>query len=67
MLENSPERCDLGVKIAALAALGEIAALRAADVTEPLGAGWSGVKAGESTLKRFLAFSFCPSLALSWM
>lgn len=61
------ERCDLGVKTAALAALGEMAALRADGVTEPLVAGCKGVKDGESTLKRFLAFSLWFDLFWSWM
>jgi hypothetical protein len=65
VLKNSPERCDLGVKTAALAALGEMAALREEGVTDPLGAGARGVKDGESTLKRFFAFSFWPSFACS--
>jgi hypothetical protein len=62
-----PERCDLGVKIAALAALGEMAALRDEGVRLPLVAACSGVKEGESTLKRFILFSFWPSLAESWI
>jgi hypothetical protein len=65
--QDSPERCDLGVKTAAFAALGEMAALREEGITAPLVLACSGVKAGESTLKRFLAFSFWPSLRLSWM
>lgn len=62
-----PERCDLGVKIAAFAALGEIAALRDEGVRDPLVLACSGVKEGESTLKRFILFSLWPSLAESWM
>lgn len=62
-----PERCDLGVKMAALAALGEMAALRDEGVREPFVVACKGVKEGESTLKRFILFSFCPSLAASWM
>ena len=50
-----------------MAALGEMAALRVDGVTEPLGAGAKGVKEGESTLKRFFAFSFWLSLAWSWI
>jgi hypothetical protein len=57
----------LGVKTAAFAALGEIAALRADEVTDPFGVGVRGVNEGESTLKRFFAFSFWLSLAWSWM
>jgi hypothetical protein len=53
------------VKTAAFAALGEIAALRADGVTDPLGAVVKGVKEGESTLKRFFAFSFWLSLVWS--
>lgn len=53
-----PERCDLGVKMAAFAALGEIAAPREEGVREPLVLACSGVKEGESTLKRFILFSF---------
>lgn len=63
----SPERCDFGVKTAALAALGEMAALRAEGVTAPFVAVCRGVKDGESTLKRFLAFSCWPTLFWSWM
>jgi hypothetical protein len=66
-IEYSLERCDLGVKTAAFAAFGEIAALRAEDVTDPFGVVVSGVNEGESTLKRFFAFSFWLSLAWSWM
>lgn len=65
--QDSLERCDLGVKTAALAALGEIAALRDEGVTDPLVLACSGVKEGESTLKRFFAFSFWFNLAWSWM
>jgi hypothetical protein len=65
--QDSPERCDLGVKTAALAALGEMAALREEGVTAPFVVACSGVKDGESTLKRFLAFSFWFSFAWSWM
>jgi hypothetical protein len=65
--QDSLERCDLGVKTAAFAALGEMAALRAEGVTAPFVLACSGVKAGESTLKRFLAFSFWLNLRLSWM
>jgi hypothetical protein len=64
--QDSPERCDLGVKTAALAALGEMAALRDEGVTDPLVLACSGVKEGESTLKPFLAFSLWINLAL-WM
>jgi hypothetical protein len=67
LLKDSLERCDFGVKTAALAALGEIAAFRCEGVTEPLGAVDSGVKDGESTLKRFFAFSLWLSLVWSWM
>jgi hypothetical protein len=63
--QNSLERCDLGVKTAALAALGEMAALRDDGVTDPLVLAWSGVKEGESTLNLFLAFSFWPDLRMS--
>lgn len=66
-LENSLERCDFGVKTAAFAALGEMAAFRVDGVTAPLEAVVRGVKEGESTLKRFLTFSFWLSLAWSWM
>jgi hypothetical protein len=55
----------LGVKTAALAALGEMAALREEGVAEPLVLVCRGVKEGESTLKRFFAFSFWFSLAWS--
>lgn len=61
------ERCDLGVKTAALAALGEMAALRDEGVAAPLVVACRGVKEGESTLKRFLAFSLWFNLAWSWM
>ena len=44
--------------MAALAALGEMAALRDEGVREPLVVACSGVKEGESTLKRFILFSF---------
>jgi len=64
---DSLERCDFGVKTAAFAALGEMAALRAAGVTDPLGAVDKGVKEGESTLNRFFAFSPWLTLELSWM
>ena len=57
----------MGVKTAALAALGEMATLRDEGVTDPLVLAWSGVKEGESTLNRFFAFSFWFNLALSWM
>lgn len=65
--QNLPERCDLGVKTAALAALGEMAALRDEGVAAPLVLACRGVKAGESTLKRFLAFSPWLNLEWSWM
>jgi hypothetical protein len=65
--DDSPDRCDFGVKTAAFAALGEIAALRADAVTDPFGVVVSGVNEGESTLKRFFAFSFWLSLTGSWM
>jgi len=55
------------VKTAALAALGEIAALREDGVTDPLVLACRGVKEGESTLNLFLAFSFWPNLRVSWM
>ena len=55
---DSLERCDFGVKTAAFAALGEIAALRDDGVTDPLVLACRGVKDGESTLNLFLAFSF---------
>lgn len=58
IVQDSLERCDLGVKTAAFAALGEMAALRDEGVTEPLVFAWSGVKDGESTLNLFLVFSF---------
>jgi len=48
----------LGVKTAAFAALGEMAALRDEGVTDPLVLACSGVKEGESTLNLFLVFSF---------
>lgn len=64
IVEDSPERCDFGVKTAAFAALGEMAALRAAEVTDPLGAVDRGVNEGESTLNRFFAFS--PWLIFVW-
>lgn len=51
------DRCDFGVKTAALAALGDMAALRDEGVSDPLVLGWRGVNDGESTLKRFLTFS----------
>ena len=57
----------MGVKTAALAALGEMAALREEGVAAPLVLVCRGVKEGESTLKRFFAFSFWFSLAWSWM
>lgn len=50
-----------------MAALGEMAALREEGVAEPLVLVCRGVKEGESTLKRFFAFSFWFSLAWSWM
>ena len=56
--QDSLERCDLGVKTAAFAALGEIAALRDEGVTDPFVLACKGVKDGESTLNLFLAFSF---------
>jgi hypothetical protein len=65
--EDSLDRCDFGVKTAAFAALGEIAALRAEDVTDPFGVVCKGVKEGESTLNLFFAFSFWLSLELSWI
>ena len=52
------ERCDFGVKMAAFAALGEMAAPREEGVREPLVLACRGVKEGESTLKRFILFSF---------
>lgn len=55
------------MKTAALAALGEMAALRDEGVAEPLVVGCRGVKEGESTLKRFLALSVWFSFAWSWM
>ena len=55
------------MKTAALAALGEMAALREEGVAAPLVLVCRGVKEGESTLKRFFAFSFWFSLAWSWM
>jgi len=63
---DSPERCDFGVKTAALAALGEMAAPRAEGVRAPLVAACRGVKDGESTLKRFLVFSCAATLFWSW-
>jgi hypothetical protein len=57
-VQDSLERCDLGVKTAALAALGEMAALRDEGVTDPLVFACNGVKDGESTLNLFLVFSF---------
>ena len=65
--QDSLERCDLGVKTAALAALGEIAALRDEGVADPLVLACSGVKDGESTLNLFLVFSFWFNLRLSCM
>jgi hypothetical protein len=62
---NSQERCDLGVKMAAFAALGEMAAPRDEGVKEPLVLCWRGVKDGESTLKRFFMFSFWVAFAAS--
>ena len=50
-----------------MAALGEMAALREEGVAAPLVLVCRGVKEGESTLKRFFAFSFWFSLAWSWM
>lgn len=64
--QNSQERCDLGVKTAALAALGEIAAPRDEGATDPLVLACSGVKEGESTLNLFFAFSVWFSLE-SWI
>lgn len=55
------------MKTAALAALGEMAALREDGVTDPFVLACRGVKEGESTLNLFLAFSFWPSLRVSWM
>lgn len=55
------------MKTAALAALGEMAALRDEGVAAPLVLACSGVKEGESTLKRFFAFSPWFSLEWSWM
>lgn len=46
------------MKMAAFAALGEMAAPREEGVREPLVLACSGVKDGESTLKRFILFSF---------
>ena len=54
------------MKTAAFAALGEMA-LRAEGVTEPFVLACKGVKEGESTLNRFLAFSFWFNLEWSWM
>jgi hypothetical protein len=49
----------LGVKIAALAAFGEmVAAPRDEGVRDPFVLGCSGVKDGESTLNLFFKFSF---------
>lgn len=53
--------------MAALAALGEMAAPRDEGVRDPFVLACSGVKDGESTLKRFILFSFWPSLEESWM
>lgn len=64
---NSLDRCDFGVKMAAFAALGEMAALREDGVNEPLVLAWSGVKEGESTLNFFFEFSFRLALDGSWM
>ena len=64
---NLPERCDFGVKTAALAAFGEMAAPRDEGVAAPLVAVCSGVKEGESTLKRFFVFSPWLSFWWSWM
>jgi hypothetical protein len=55
---NSLDLCDLGVKMAALAALGDMAALRPEGVMDPFVFGWRGVKDGESTLNLFFTFSF---------
>jgi hypothetical protein len=69
-MANSPDRCDLGVNTAALAALGLIAALRAPGVKVPFVAACSGVKAGESPVNRlFCMFSFAcvESLVTSWI
>ena len=66
-IQDSLERCDLGVKTAAFAALGEMAALREEGVTDPFVLACRGVKEGESTLNRFLAFSFWFNLEWSWM
>ena len=59
---DSLDLCDFGVKIAAFAALGEMAALRAEGVRDPFVFAWRGVNEGESTLKRFFIFSFWWSL-----
>lgn len=66
-IQDVLERCDLGVNTAALAALGEMAALRDEGVTDPLVLACSGVKDGESTLNLFFAFSFWFNLVWSWM
>jgi hypothetical protein len=66
-LDNSLDRCDLGVKTAAFAALGDIAAPREEGVRLPLVLGCRGVNDGESTLNLFFTFSFWFSLAGSWM
>jgi hypothetical protein len=55
------------VKTAALAAFGEMAALRDEGVAAPFVLACSGVKEGESTLNLFFAFSFWFNLAWSWM
>ena len=65
--QDSLERWDLGVKTAAFAALGEMAALREEGVTDPLVVACKGVKEGESTLNLFFAFSFWFNLEWSWM
>jgi hypothetical protein len=53
--------------MAALAALGEMAAPRDEGVRDPLVLAWSGVNDGESTLNLFFMFSFWFNLEASWM
>lgn len=55
------------MKIAAFAALGEIATLRAEGVKDPLVLACNGVNDGESTLNLFFMFSFWFSLEGSWI
>jgi len=53
--------------MAALAALGEMAAPRDEGVKDPLVLAWRGVNDGESTLNLFFMFSFWFNLVVSWI